>query len=97
MAKPTGQGKLLERTFRKSTVISSVFVVCSHHKYLKYLGRKFFHENCLSHIFSWLWPWSVNPLSPKSDQHQISPCNNNVRLSQIVTKINDMTTQSEFA
>ena len=32
-----------------------------------------------------------------SDQHQISPCNNNVKLSRLVTKIKDLINQSEFA
>ena len=42
-------------------------------------------------------PLTLNPLSPKSDQHQISPCNYNVILSRVVTRIKDMITQSEFA
>ena len=35
--------------------------------------------------------------SPKSDQHQISPCNNNVIFSQVVSRIKDRITKSEFA
>ena len=40
---------------------------------------------------------SVNPLSPKSDQHQISLCNINVLLNRAVVKITDTITQNEFA
>ena len=38
-----------------------------------------------------------NPLSPKSDQHQISPCNINALLNRVVMRITDMITQDEFA
>ena len=31
-----------------------VYVVCSHHKHHRYLGRGFSHRHCLSHIFFWL-------------------------------------------
>ena len=37
-----------------------------------------------------------NPLSPKSDQHQISPCNINALRNRIVMRITDMITQDEF-
>ena len=40
---------------------------------------------------------SVNPLSPKSDQHQISLCNINVLLNRVVVRITDTITQNEFA
>ena len=40
---------------------------------------------------------SVNPLSPKSDQHQISLCNINVLLNRAVVRITDTITQNEFA
>ena len=42
-----------------------------------------------------LW---LNPLSPKSDEHQISPCNNYL-LSMLckTERITDMITQDEFA
>ena len=39
---------------------------------------------------------SVNPLSPKSDQHQISLCNINVLLNRAVVRITDTITQNEF-
>ena len=39
----------------------------------------------------------VNPLSPKSDQHQISPCNNNALENGVVMRITGMITQNEFA
>ena len=39
----------------------------------------------------------VNPLSPKSDQHQISPCNINALLNRVVIRITDMITQDVFA
>jgi len=38
-----------------------------------------------------------NPLSPKSDQHQISPCNINALYDRVVMRIMDMITQDEFA
>ena len=38
-----------------------------------------------------------NPLSPKSDQHQISPCNINASLKRLVMRITDMITQDECA
>ena len=39
----------------------------------------------------------VNPLTPKSDQHQISPCNISALLNRLVMRIMDMITQYEFA
>ena len=39
----------------------------------------------------------VNPLSPKSDQNQISPCNINASQNKLVLRITDMITQDEFA
>ena len=35
----------------------------------------------------------VNPLTPKSDQHQISPCNISALLNRVVMRIMDMITQ----
>ena len=40
---------------------------------------------------------ALNPLSPKSDQHQISPCNINALSNRVVMRIRDMITQDEFA
>ena len=40
---------------------------------------------------------SLNPLSPKGDQHQISPRNINALLNRVVMRIKDMITQDEFA
>ena len=40
---------------------------------------------------------TFNPLSPKSDQHQISPCNINALLNRVDMRIMDMITQDEFA
>ena len=40
--------------------------------------------------------WNINPLSPKSDQHQISPCNINALYNTVVMRITDMITQDEF-
>ena len=37
----------------------------------------------------------VNPSSPKSDQHQISPCNINAIYHRLAMKIKDMITQDE--
>ena len=39
----------------------------------------------------------INPLSPKGDQHQISPCNINDLSIRVVMRITDMITQDEFA
>ena len=39
----------------------------------------------------------LNPLSPKGDQHQISPCNINALLNKVVMRITDMIAQDEFA
>ena len=39
----------------------------------------------------------LNPLSPKSDQHQISPCNIDALSNRMVMRITDMITQDEFA
>ena len=38
----------------------------------------------------------TNPLSPNSDQHQISRCNINAYSTSEVMRINDMITQGEF-
>ena len=40
---------------------------------------------------------NLNPLSPKSDQHQISPCNINALSIKKVTRIKNMITQDEFS
>ena len=37
------------------------------------------------------------PLSPKSDQLQISPCNINALYNRMVMRITDIITQDEFA
>ena len=37
----------------------------------------------------------INPLSPKSDQRQISPCNINALQNRVVMRIKDMITQDE--
>ena len=37
--------------------------------------------------------YSLNPLSSKSDQHQISPCNINDLKNKVVMRITDMITQ----
>ena len=39
----------------------------------------------------------LNPLSPNSDQHQISPCNINAYSTPEVMRIKDMITQDEFS
>ena len=39
----------------------------------------------------------LNPLSPESDQHQISPCNINALLNIVVMRITDIIKQDEFA
>ena len=39
----------------------------------------------------------LNPLSPKSDKHQISPYNISALLNRVVMRITDMITQDEFA
>ena len=38
----------------------------------------------------------LNLLSPKSDQHQISPCNSNALKNRVVMRITDMITQDQF-
>ena len=38
-----------------------------------------------------------NPLSPKSDRHQISRCNINALINIVVMRIKDMITQNKFA
>ena len=38
----------------------------------------------------------INPLSPKSDQIQISPCNINALWNRVVMRIKEMITQEEF-
>ena len=38
-----------------------------------------------------------NPLSPNSDQHQISHCNINAHSNTEVMRIEDMITQDEFS
>ena len=37
-----------------------------------------------------------NPLSPKSDQHQIPPCNISALKTRVVMRITNMITQDEF-
>ena len=39
----------------------------------------------------------INPLSPNSDQHQISPCNVKAYSTPEVMRIKDMITQGEFS
>ena len=39
----------------------------------------------------------LNPLSPNSDQHQISPCDSNAHLTPEVMRIKDVITQGEFS
>ena len=39
----------------------------------------------------------LSPLSPKSDQRKISPCNIDALLNSVVMRITDMITQNEFA
>ena len=41
--------------------------------------------------------FKLNPLSPNSDQHQISPCNINAYSTLEVMRIKDMITQGEFS
>ena len=48
-------------------------------------------------IWSFLNSIGLNPLSPKSDQHQVSPCNINALLNRVDMRITDMITQDEFA
>ena len=40
---------------------------------------------------------TFNPLSHKSDQRQISPCNINALLNRVAMRIMDMITKDEFA
>ena len=40
---------------------------------------------------------NINPLSPNSDQHQISSCNINTLLNRVIMRITDMVTEDEFA
>ena len=39
---------------------------------------------------------TFDPLSPKIDQHQISPCNINALENRVVLRIMDMIKQDEF-
>ena len=39
----------------------------------------------------------LNSLSPKSDQHQISPCNINALSNRVVMRVMNMITQDKFA
>ena len=41
--------------------------------------------------------FTLNPLSPKGDQHQISPCNINALQNRVVMRITHIITQEEFA
>ena len=50
------------------------------------------HELSLINIL-----YTLNPLSPKSDQHQMSPCNINALENRVVMRITDMITQDKFA
>ena len=54
--------------------------------------REFYVSN-----IKWSSLVKVNPLSPKSDQHQISPCNINALLNRVVMRITDLITHDEFA
>ena len=56
--------------------------------------RKTKHERL---IWSFLNSIGLNPLRPKSDQHQVSSCNINVLLKRVNMRITDMITQDEFA
>ena len=70
------------------------------------LGKHFVIHICIHLIDFFLSIWghltcihltTVNPLSPKSDQHQISPCNINALSIKKVTRIKNMITQDEFS
>ena len=37
-----------------------------------------------------------NPLSPKSDHNQISPCDTHALYNRVVMRITDMVTQDDF-
>ena len=39
----------------------------------------------------------INPVTPNSDQHQISPCNINAYSTNEAMRIKDMITQCEFS
>ena len=69
-----------------------------------YIGEKY-SKQLVWPTGYWLLPqisllckgYSFNPLSPKSDQHQISPCNINALSNRVVMRIRDKITQDEFA
>ena len=48
-------------------------------------------------IFTLISIGYFNPLSNKTDQHQISPCNINALKNKVVMRITDMITHDEFA
>ena len=57
-----------------------------------------FQEQSFSPDNGKLWKTCfVNPLSPNSDQHQISPCNINAYSTPEVMRIKDMITQGELS
>ena len=51
---------------------------------------------CYTDTLTENWKKISNPLNPKSDQHQISPCNSNALYNRVVMRIKDMITQDEF-
>ena len=57
----------------------------------------FNNKRLLEHHWPILCKSSLNPLSPMSDQHQISSCNINALENRVVMRITDMITQDEFA
>ena len=55
------------------------------------------NELTINKIFSEHERIHLNPLSPNSDQHQISPCNINAHSTSKVMRIKDVITQGEFS
>ena len=58
------------------------------------------NELCRKLLPNKLTPWvkdHLNPLSPNSDQHQISPCNIHAYSTHKVMRIKDMIAQGEFS
>ena len=55
------------------------------------------HSACFSYELTQCSIFVLYPLSPKSDQHQIPPCNINTLENTEVMRIKDMITQDEFS
>ena len=103
LEKHKGQGEFIQSYLRTELAITLRAAECYADNYTAWSHRawlvdRFMYDKkkviwihtCLTHKL-------LNPLSPNSDQHQISPCNINALENRVVMRTRDMITEDEFA